>query len=1037
MAINLGDINFGLGPDTRRLDEARKSVLQFGQAVNRAAQSQVEGARKAEQAMRRQEKSILSALQSTLKMNEALRRAGAPNQLIQQSTNAFNRLVKELGKGQVSALQFQRSMEDFQASTGRVNRELSRHQKALKDTERAQRDLERAAKQSANEQARANAASTRLAFQAARAQEQAILRQNAAIASAEAAMVKYNAQVARLKTNQQAVFAARGNEALNVFRTQLDAAGNSMIKFQQAQQNFKKSILESTTAMRNIQATGMEAMLRRMADVSILLHGPLSGIATRLTLISGLAGSVSLKMAALVTGISAGAFAFVQIARGAITASRAFEKVNQTLTALNASAVIGQIDLRYLGNIADRAGSQFDATAKQYARLTAASQGTNLEGERTRHIFENILFAAQKLGSTNEELEGTLRAVEQIMSKGQVQAEELRGQLGDRLPGAVNIMAEALGVTTAELNKLMKQGKLTSASLIAFSDTLAQRLGVNTSQAIDTVTAAENRVINALGRFYRSVNDTLKISTAYKNVLSGIVSVLDWLGRNIDTVAKGFAAVSGAIAGAMFAIYAPTVLSGLVMVLNTLRALTTAMLTFNAATLANPFGALSSIIIRLGAAITGAIVGFKLMDTVIGDTSNAHYGALPAVEEYIKAQAKLKHTIRDTTREYIAQQQVFLQGLKSQEAAVKKAADDARQWLTTNSPHMLQFIGTDIAKTNALIQNSIQGPKLEAIQRYTDLADEIKKTEQNLKDLEDILKRQEAEEKKRNAALGNGIGGGSGDSGTNRASNALKDALDAIKRLNEEYKIMQLPKWQQTFARLQLDINSSVEDFKDKLIRAKVPMKDVVTYTEQYAAALKKVEEGKYYIDLQIPAWEALATVLSDGMDQAMNSMVDALFEGQSMFESLREVGMSVAKDLVKTFLQLALINPLKNMLFGGSFSTGSPFPTLAFAKGGVVDSPTFFSMGKGLGVAGEAGKEAILPLARGANGALGVQAVGGSDQGSGPNELRLTVNVVGANGDTQIKQMVAEGVQIGIAQFSDKVLPVRVIQITEEPRLR
>jgi len=59
----------------------------------------------------------------------------------------------------------------------------------------------------------------------------------------------------------------------------------------------------------------------------------------------------------------------------------------------------------------------------------------------------------------------------------------------------------------------------------------------------------------------------------------------------------------------------------------------------------------------------------------------------------------------------------------------------------------------------------------------------------------------------------------------------------------------------------------------------------------------------------------------------------------------------------------------------GGSFSQGRVMP---FAKGGIVSTPTTFAMRGGTGLMGEAGPEAIMPLARGADGRLGVRGAGG-----------------------------------------------------------
>ena len=73
----------------------------------------------------------------------------------------------------------------------------------------------------------------------------------------------------------------------------------------------------------------------------------------------------------------------------------------------------------------------------------------------------------------------------------------------------------------------------------------------------------------------------------------------------------------------------------------------------------------------------------------------------------------------------------------------------------------------------------------------------------------------------------------------------------------------------------------------------------------------------------------------------------------------------------------------------GGAFNGG----VQAFASGGVVSSPTVFPMAKGMGLMGEAGAEAIMPLTRTANGDLGVKAVGGTN-GSG-----TTVNIYNESG--------------------------------------
>ncbi|MGO4704515.1 phage tail tape measure protein [Microvirga sp. 2MCAF38] len=90
-------------------------------------------------------------------------------------------------------------------------------------------------------------------------------------------------------------------------------------------------------------------------------------------------------------------------------------------------------------------------------------------------------------------------------------------------------------------------------------------------------------------------------------------------------------------------------------------------------------------------------------------------------------------------------------------------------------------------------------------------------------------------------------------------------------------------------------------------------------------------------------------------------------------------------------------IGSIFSSIFGGGGAAASPFAkggvfsrgmVMPFAQGGVVGAPTYFPLGRGLGVMGERGAEAVMPLARGPDGRLGVRAGGGS----GP--MNVTVNV-------------------------------------------
>lgn len=109
-------------------------------------------------------------------------------------------------------------------------------------------------------------------------------------------------------------------------------------------------------------------------------------------------------------------------------------------------------------------------------------------------------------------------------------------------------------------------------------------------------------------------------------------------------------------------------------------------------------------------------------------------------------------------------------------------------------------------------------------------------------------------------------------------------------------------------------------------------------------------------------------TKLSDALKLVAKSMVDSVYN-IAMKPVQNAVGGAVATGIS------GLLNGLLPFEKGGSFSQGRVMP---FAKGGVVSAPTPFAMRGGQGLMGEAGPEAIMPLARGADGRLGVQTTGG-----------------------------------------------------------
>ncbi len=205
--------------------------------------------------------------------------------------------------------------------------------------------------------------------------------------------------------------------------------------------------------------------------------------------------------------VAAGLFAgFV---RDTVRTVVALESVEAQLSAATGGAAAAAVEWERLAALADRLGLAFQPLAGSFARFAAATRGTALEGEQGRRIFESFAESAAVLQLSAADLEGVMTTLEQIISKGTVSAEELRGQLGERLPGAFQIAARAVGVTTEELDDMLRNGQLLAEDLLpALARQLREEFGAGLADSTRTARAEFERLANAVDDLQRSLLDS-------------------------------------------------------------------------------------------------------------------------------------------------------------------------------------------------------------------------------------------------------------------------------------------------------------------------------------------------------------------------------------------------------------------------------------------------------------------------------------------------------------------------------------------------
>lgn len=178
--------------------------------------------------------------------------------------------------------------------------------------------------------------------------------------------------------------------------------------------------------------------------------------------------------------------------------SRQAEALKKTLTDLTGSEQKAAEEIAWLTDTSNRLGVAVNDVSQAYIGLMASSKGTQLEGQKTRDVFEAVVASMNRMNKTGPEIENALRAVSQMIGKTVVQSEELTGQLEEALPGASQAMARALGVSVAELRKMAESGELLSSKVLpAMAAELNKTFGDGGKQA-EGFSASWNRLLNQL-----------------------------------------------------------------------------------------------------------------------------------------------------------------------------------------------------------------------------------------------------------------------------------------------------------------------------------------------------------------------------------------------------------------------------------------------------------------------------------------------------------------------------------------------------------
>jgi len=569
--------------------------------------------------------------------------------------------------------------------------------------------------------------------------------------------------------------------------------------------------------------------------------------------------------------------------------------------------------------------------------------------------FNRVALATQELGLTNEQMIATTVALQQTF----------------RLSGAT--IAEATGATI-QLTQGLSSGQLRGQELrsvlesnVIFSTMLAKELGIARGQLIKFAESGKitsDVVLNALSKNFDDLNKKAEaLGTTFEQstiiMLDAFKFKLNELNKSFG-VSRGFENFSKVIVSNIGVIGAA--IAGLVsfVIISAIPKMIAAMNAFAAAMAKNPIG-----LILVGVSTAIALMAYNW-------------------EKSLLVMEKTWVVFMMTT-------------LKSIDSFVDKFRT-AAQWFG-------KLAGIDVGVFKGDYSDDID--KLGNLLAEVNL--EIIKLDKNSKKNEgkDLFK-----------ALSVSLKGLDLDK--------AKTMAGPFKTLNAQFKKgkISLEEYNQAIRQLKVDdLNKKFEagtinlyQYNKELEKLNKTMARTGTISSGIAKGLKTVSEDAGNVAMQVAM----------GVENAFDNLEDMLFEftknGKLEFKKFAQ---AILDDLTRIIIRAQIVAPLAQGLVGAmtpaaasstvtpnangnAFSNGNIVP---FANGGVVNSPTVFPFAKGIGLMGEAGPEAIMPLKRGPDGKLGVE-------GGGSN---VVVNVINNSGN-EVEQRERTGAS------GEKILDVLIL---------
>lgn len=243
--------------------------------------------------------------------------------------------------------------------------------------------------------------------------------------------------------------------------------------------------------------------------------------------------SMQMQFMSFAAAVGGGAIGLSNFVSKLIETAKETSRVNIALKNVSKSTEEYAAHQQFVVGLSKKYGVQVNSLTSGFAKFKAAADISNMALSDQYKIFESVSRAAVAFGLSADDQKGVFLALSQMMSKGKIQAEELRLQMAERLPVAIQAMAKATGLSVEEMDKLMKQGKLYASDVLPrFAEALDEMIpNVDTDNLMTSLNRLSNVFVDLVKKW--------DIEEKFKSIVDVVSRLLGVLANNAKTVFTG------------------------------------------------------------------------------------------------------------------------------------------------------------------------------------------------------------------------------------------------------------------------------------------------------------------------------------------------------------------------------------------------------------------------------------------------------------------------------------------------------------------